>query len=292
MKKFFGLKMALAVLAAGAFVSCTDSEAGDIYIPTPGGGGSTTVDIKWPAASYVVNGVVTDADTSAAIEGVDVSGAISATTDANGYFTSGSKAAPINGVLTFAKDGYVTVNRTIVMAEASTGVVSEAMNVVMTSGIPVPDGELIPVGEPVPDAALAVEVPAAKLAGLVNNSDEEQVFFVDASDLPYGAVVAPTKAGSQDVIAYVKFFFGNDPFVGYGKYSGPFAVKIPARAKVVALKIIPLVFRALFTLDDFTQDLDVIEQYKTDATFAPIDQHDTHDGHNGQNVGGGSSDAA
>ena len=298
MKKFFGLKMALAVLAAGAFVSCSDSEAGDIYIPTPGGGGSTTVEVKYPAAQYVVSGVVTDADNGAGIVGVAVSGAVVATTDANGSFTSGVKDAPMNGVVTFEKDGYIPVNRTLVMASASTGVVSESMNVVMTSGVPVPAGELIPIGDPVADATLAVEVPAAKLAGLVNNSDEDQVFFVDTNDLglPYGAVVPPTKAGLDDAIAYVKFFFGNDPTVGYCDYTGPLAVVVVAKAKVTALKFIPLVKRALFTLDGFTQELNVIEQYSSDPTFTLIDEHnpDIHGGetHNNGNAGGGSHQPA
>ena len=233
MKKFFGLKMALAVLAAGAFVSCSDSEAGDIYIPTPGGGGSTTVEVKYPAAQYVVSGVVTDADNGAGISGVAVSGAVDATTDANGSFTSGVKDAPMNGVVKFEKVGYITVNRTLVMASASTGVVSESMNVVMTSGTPVPAGEIVYDGDPVMSMADGVEVPAAKLADLVNNSNEDKVFFIDADglDLPYGAVFAPTKADATDAAAFVVYNFGNDPTAGYGIYKGKLAILIPALSK-------------------------------------------------------------
>jgi hypothetical protein len=286
----------LAVLAAGAFVSCSDSEAGDIYIPTPGGGGSTTVEVKYPAAQYVVTGVVTDADNGAGIADVAVGGAIVATTDANGSFTSGVKDAPMNGVVTFAKDGYIPVNRTLVMASASTGVVSESMNVVMTSGTPLPQGEIIPVGDPVVNMAYGVEVPAAKLAALVNNSNEEKVFWIDASDLdlPYGAVIAPSKADVSDLIAYVKAIYGNDPLEGFGTFEGLLAIVIPANTKVVSLTILPLIQDALYKLGDFEQLLTVITQYLTGegAEFAPIDQHDPHDGHNGENVGGGAGEGA
>lgn len=304
MKKFFGLKMALAVLAAGAFVSCTDSEAGDIYIPTPGGGGgSPTVNVVYPAAQYVVSGVVTDADNGAALQGVDVSGAISATTDANGFFTSGDKDAPMNGVVTFAKDGYIPVNRTLVMIQASTGVVSESMNVVMSSGTPVPAGRVVDVTDPAADTTKAVKVPAAKLADLVNDSDEDKVVMVDVADLglPYGAIVAPTKGEFEDAVkAFVEYYWGNDPYVGYGKLlADQLALIIPAHAKVTELEIIPLVREVMYILENaespeaaLTQLLEVIDQYRTNPTFSPIDQHDTHDGHNGQNVGGGSSDAA
>lgn len=296
MKKFFGLKMALAVLAAGAFVSCSDSEAGDIYIPTPGGGGSTTVEVKYPAAQYVVSGVVTDADNGAAINEVAVSGAITATTDANGYFTTGMKAAPMSGVVTFTKEGYISVNRTLVMAEATTGTVSESWNVVMASGTPAPEGEIIPVGDPIVNMAYGVEVPAAKLAGLVNNSNEEKVFYIDASDLdlPYGAVIAPSKADVSDLIAYVKAIYGNDPLEGYGTFEGLLAIVIPANSKVVSLTILPVLQEALYKLGDFEQLLNVITQYLTGegAEFAPIDAHNPHDVHNGSNVGGGAGEGA
>ena len=294
MKKFFGLKMALAVLAAGAFVSCSDSEAGDIYIPTPGGGGSTTVEVKYPAAQYVVSGVVTDAENGTAINEVAVSGAITATTDANGYFTTGMKAAPMSGVVTFAKQGYISVNRTLVMAEASTGVVSESMNVVMTSGTPVPEGEIIPVGNPVISMADGVEVPTAKLAGLVNESNEEKVFYIDADglDLPYGAVFAPTKADATDAYNYVMYIFGNDATAGYGIYKGVLAVVVPAGLKVVALTIYPMIQESTFKLNDFEQPLEVIEQYTTSPELAPIDDHHAGETHNSENAGGGSVEGA
>jgi hypothetical protein len=296
MKKFFGLKMALAVLAAGAFVSCSDSEAGDIYIPTPGGGGSTTVEVKYPAAQYVVSGVVTDAENGTAINEVAVSGAITATTDANGYFTTGMKAAPMSGVVTFTKEGYISVNRTLVMAEASTGVVSESMNVVMTSGVPVPAGEIIYDGDPAINMAEGVVVPAAKLANLVNESNEEKVVFIEADglDLPYGAVFAPTKADATDAYNYILYYYGNDATAGYGIYKGVLAIVIPANSKVVKLIIYPLVQDGWFKLDDFEAFLNIITQYNTGlgAEFAPIDAHNPHDVHNGSNVGGGAGEGA
>jgi hypothetical protein len=283
-------------LAAGAFVSCSDSEAGDIYIPTPGGGGSTTVEVKYPAAQYVVSGVVTDADNGAGISGVAVSGAVDATTDANGSFTSGVKDAPMNGVVKFEKDGYITVSRTLIMASASTGVVSESMNVVMTSGVPVPAGEVIPVGNPVISMADGVEVSSAKLAGLVNESNEEKVFYVDADglDLPYGAVFAPTKADATDAYNYILYYYGNDATAGYGIYKGVLAIVIPANSKVVKLIIYPLVQDGWFKLDDFEAFLNIITQYNTGlgAEFAPIDAHNPHDVHNGSNVGGGAGEGA
>lgn len=296
MKKFFGLKMALAVLAAGAFVSCSDSEAGDIYIPTPGGGGSTTVEVKYPAAQYVVSGVVTDADNGTAIKEVAVSGAITATTDANGYFTTGMKAAPMSGVVTFEKNGYLPVNRTLVMAEATTGVVSESMNVVMSTGVPAPAGEIIYEGEPVINMADGVVVPAPKLVDLVNDSNVEKVFFIDADDLdlPYGAVFAPTKADAIDAAAYIQYIFGNDATAGYGTYKGKLAVVVPAGLKVVALTIYPLVQDGWYRADGFEVFLNIITQYNTGlgAEFAPFDAHDPHDAHNNQNAGGGDAQGA
>lgn len=294
MKKFFGLKMALAVLAAGAFVSCSDSEAGDIYIPTPGGGGSTTVEVKYPAAQYVVSGVVTDAENGTAINEVAVSGAITATTDANGYFTTGMKAAPMSGVVTFEKNGYLPVNRTLVMAEASTGVVSESMNVVMSSGTPVPGGEIVYDGDPVMSMADGVEVPAEKLAGLVNESNEDKVFFVDADglDLPYGAVFAPTKADAIDAAAYVLFHWGNDATAGFGIYKGTLPIVVPALSKVIKMEVYPLVQDAWYRNAGYETLLNIIQTYNVDPTFAPIDDHHAGETHNSENAGGGSNTAA
>ncbi|MBQ8008283.1 MAG: carboxypeptidase regulatory-like domain-containing protein [Bacteroidaceae bacterium] len=294
MKKFFSLKMALAVLVAGAaFTSCSDSDAGDIYVPGTTPGGSTTVNVVYPAAKYVVNGVVTDAATSAAIEGVAVSGAVTATTDANGFFTSGAQASPLNGVVTFTKDGYTTVNRTLVMVEATTGVVSEAMNVVMTTGSAVePEGELV-VPDPTATVLLnAVEVPAPELTSLVNDSNEDKTVMLSVTDLdlPYGAVVPAGKGAFEDALAaFVKYHWGNDPFVGYIKFTGSVPVVIPAGMKVVKLIVTPVVVPSKFILGDEEQDLDVIDQYQASPACAPVDAHDPHDAHNGDNVGGGDS---
>ena len=292
MKKFFSLKMALAVLVAGAaFTSCSDSDAGDIYVPGTTPGGSNVV---YPAAKYVVNGVVTDAATSAAIEGVAVSGAVTATTDANGFFTSGAQASPLNGVVTFTKAGYTTVNRTLVMVEATTGVVSEAMNVVMTTGSVEPEGELV---VPDPTATVlvndkALEAPASALASLVNDSDEDKTVMLSVSDLdlPYGAVVPAAKGAFEDaLVAFVKYIWGNDPYAGYITFTGSVPVVIPAGMKVVKLIITPVLVPAKFILGDEEQDLDVVDQYQASQACAPVDAHDPHDAHNGDNVGGGDS---
>lgn len=294
MKKFFSLKMALAVLVAGAaFTSCSDSDAGDIYVPGTTPGGSTTVNVVYPAAKYVVNGVVTDAATSAAIEGVAVSGAVTATTDANGFFTSGAQASPLNGVVTFTKAGYTTVNRTLVMVEATTGVVSEAMNVVMTTGSAVePEGELV-VPDPTATVLLnAVEVPAPELTSLVNDSNEDKTVMLSVTDLdlPYGAVVPAGKGAFEDaLVAFVKYHWGNDPFVGYIKFTGSVPVVIPAGMKVVKLIVTPVVVPSKFILGDEELDLDVVDQYQASPACAPVDAHDPHDAHNGENVGGGDS---
>jgi len=299
MKKFFSLKMALAVLVAGAaFASCSDSDAGDIYVPGTTPGGSTTVNVVYPAAKYVVNGVVTDAATSAAIEGVAVSGAVTATTDANGFFTSGAQASPLNGVVTFTKAGYTTVNRTLVMVEATTGVVSEAMNVVMTTGSVAPAGSVV-----VPDptavtllAKEAKEVPAAKLAAFVNDTDEDKTIMLDVTDLqlPYGAVVPAAKGVLEDAVkAFVAYTWGNDPFVGYGKYEGEVPVLVPAGKKVLELVVTPVVVPAVFVFEtaegNLEQALEVISQFQAAPACAPLDAHDPHDAHNGDNVGGGDS---
>lgn len=294
MKKFFSLKMALAVLVAGAaFTSCSDSDAGDIYVPGTTPGGSPTVNVVYPAAKYVVNGVVTDAATSAAIEGVAVSGAVTATTDANGFFTSGAQASPLNGVVTFTKAGYTTVNRTLVMVEATTGVVSEAMNVVMTTGSAVePVGELV-VPDPTATVLLnAVEVPAPELTSLVNDSNEDKTVMLSVTDLdlPYGAVVPAGKGAFEDaLVAFVKYHWGNDPFVGYINFTGSVPVVIPAGMKVVKLIITPVLVPSKYILGDEEQDLDVIDQYQASPACVAIDAHDPHDAHNGDNVGGGDS---
>lgn len=286
--------MALAVLVAGAaFTSCSDSDAGDIYVPGTTPGGSTTVNVVYPAAKYVVNGVVTDAATSAAIEGVAVSGAVTATTDANGFFTSGAQASPLNGVVTFTKAGYTTVNRTLVMVEATTGVVSEAMNVVMTTGSAVePEGELV-VPDPTATVLLnAVEVPAPELTSLVNDSNEDKTVMLSVTDLdlPYGAVVPAGKGAFEDaLVAFVKYHWGNDPFVGYIKFTGSVPVVIPAGMKVVKLIVTPVVVPSKFILGDEELDLDVVDQYQASPACAPVDAHDPHDAHNGDNVGGGDS---
>ncbi|MCR5575019.1 MAG: hypothetical protein K6F78_09415 [Bacteroidaceae bacterium] len=307
MKKFFGLKMALAVLAAGAFVSCSDSEAGDIYIPTPGGG---TVDVKYPAPTYVVAGVVTDAEDGSALEGVAVSGAVTATTDATGFFTSGVKSEPINGVITFTKTGYATVNRAVAMAAVTTGTVSESLVVAMSTGTSptIPEGITVapydPTAAPTPLPELAVAVPANALAALgvpvVNESDKDMDVLVpvDSFDLPYGAkmVAEKSEANALDAMKlWGLLTYGNDPtdpVVGFGKFAGVIPVRIPAGTKVGSMTFTPMMVIMLFIFED-EQDgttsqfiVDIIESYN--STVDPVvDPHDPHNPHGNGNGGGG-----
>ena len=306
MKKFFGLKMALAVLAAGAFVSCSDSEAGDIYIPTPSGG-STTVDVKYPAPTYVVAGVVTDAEDGSALEGVAVSGAVTATTDATGFFTSGVKSEPINGVITFTKTGYATVNRAVAMAAVTTGTVSESLVVAMTTGTPsIPEGITVapvdPTAAPAPLTELSVYVPAEKLSDLgvpvINISDKEMDVMVpaDGLGLPYGAKLAPEKSDANALDAlklWGLLTYGNDPTSGnYGIFGGLIPVRLPANCTVKGIRIIPMYVIMYFYFEDPTDGvtsqyvIDVIDSYNG-VVDPVVDPHDPHNPHGNGNAGGG-----
>lgn len=304
MKKFFGLKMALAVLAAGAFVSCSDSEAGDIYIPTPSGG-STTVEVKYPAPTYVVAGVVTDAKDGSALEGVAVTGAVTATTDATGFFTSGTKSEPINGVITFTKDGYTTVNRAVAMAAVTTGSVSESLVVSMSTGTAsLPDGITVvaadPTAAPAPLPELEVVVPANALAALgvptTNDSDEPMDVMIpaDSFGLPYGATVAPEKNDADalnTLILWCMNMYQNDPTVDYRSFIGKLYMTIAANATVTEVEITPLlkVLKFIYEAPDGIYEylLDVIEQYSVNPSYNIPDPHNPHDGHDDANGGGG-----
>jgi hypothetical protein len=306
MKKFFGLKMALAVLAAGVFVSCSDSEAGDIYIPTPSGGGSTTVDVKYPAPTYVVAGVVTDAENGSALEGVAVSGAVTATTDATGFFTSGVKSEPINGVITFSKIGYATVNRAVAMAAVTTGTVSESLVVAMSTGTPtLPEGITVvpvdPTAAPTPLAELSVFVPAEKLSALgvpvINISDKEMDVMIpaDGLGLPYGAKLAPAKSDASALEAMILWSllnYGNDLTKGYGIFGGKINVRYPANCTIEGVTIIPMLVVMYFYFEDpadgvtTLQTVDVIDSYY--GVGVPVDDpHDPHNPHGNGNGGGG-----
>lgn len=306
MKKFFGLKMALAVLAAGAFVSCSDSEAGDIYIPTPSGG-STTVDVKYPAPTYVVAGVVTDAEDGSALEGVAVSGAVTATTDATGFFTSGVKSEPINGVISFTKTGYATVNRAVAMAAVTTGTVSESLVVAMATGTSttIPDGITVapvdPTAAPTPLTELSVYVPAEKLSDLgvpvINISDKEMDVMVpaDGLGLPYGAKLAPAKSDANALDAMTiwgMINYANDPIKGYGIFGGLIPVRLPANCTVKGIRIIPMLVIMYFYFEDPTDGvtsqyvIDVIDSYNG-VVDPVVDPHNPHDGHDNANGGGG-----
>lgn len=301
MKKFFGLKMALAVLAAGAFVSCSDSEAGDIYIPTPSGG-STTVDVKYPAPTYVVAGVVTDAEDGSALEGVAVSGAVTATTDATGFFTSGVKSEPINGVISFTKTGYATVNRAVAMAAVTTGTVSESLVVAMGSGTAsLPEGITVlpedPTQAPVPVTAEELVVPADELAEMgvpfVNETSEPMDVMVPAKsfDLPYGAMWTPAKSEAHALEALTLWGlanYGNDPTVGYVTYTGMLAMRLFPGVKVKNWIITPLTRLFLFIFVDSADgttsefNVDIIDSYN--STVEPVDNP-----HASGNGGGGST---
>jgi hypothetical protein len=306
MKKFFGLKMALAVLAAGAFVSCSDSEAGDIYIPTPSGGGSTTVEVKYPAPTYVVAGVVTDANDGSALEGVAVSGAVTATTDATGFFTSGTKSEPINGVITFTKTGYVSVNRAVAMAAVTTGSVSESLVVAMATGTnPIPDGVTVvpadPTAAPIPLTELTKHVTADELAALgvpvfnISDKDIDVMIPADSFGLPYGAKLAAEKSDADAITALILWgmsMYQNDPTADYRTFIGKVYMTIAAGSTITGLDITPLlqIMKFLFEDEDgnlYEYLLDVIESYNSDPEYNIPDPHNPHDGHDNANGGGG-----
>jgi len=303
MKKFFSLKMALAVLVAGAaFTSCSDSDAGDIYVPGTTPGGTSQVEVtNFPDPLYVVSGVVTDAVTSAAVEGVAVRGAVSDDTDSNGFYTSGKLTAPIQGgTLTFTKNGYVTATRTVDMIALNKGqgVLSEVINVSLVPGeapVPVPGGEPLPTGETATAPSLAKYVEVANPDSFVNNSDEEAIVLVDVKGmgLPYGANYPSSKVEPFDTfIEYCLYFYKNDPTQGYGVNRGYVPVLLPPHSKFVSAKFIPVVMFMVYKLEgyDETVDFDLIQSYQVeDLKVIPTDAHDPHDAHNGDNVGGGDS---
>lgn len=301
MKKFFGLKMTLAALAVVSFASCYDSEGGDVIIPN-----STTVD--WPAPVYVVNGTVTNFDNGAVMSGVNITGLmVGHTTDANGDF-SATLTAPFNGEVVFTKDGFFKTTRTLKMATLKTGNAVYNMNVQMVSlDSPNVESALKESDVTIEEwPAEAIASTAADLAAIeelydfsfTNTSDKPKALTFGASmlteELPYGVVAAPAKTDEEGLELFIKWVsmsYGNDPFEGYGVYSGLLTVTVPALYQVTKIIATPVkVSKTLiFPLSDgdFEQPVEMVENYN--VTVEGVDlSHDHGHGHGTDtNAGGG-----
>lgn len=301
MKKFFGLKMTLAALAVVSFASCYDSEGGDVIIPN-----STTID--WPAPVYVVNGTVTNFDNGAVMSGVNITGLmVGHTTDANGDF-SATLTAPFNGEVVFTKDGFFKTTRTLKMATLKTGNAVYNMNVQMVSlDSPNVESALKESDVTIEEwPAEAIASTAADLAAIeelydfsfTNTSDKPKALTFGASmlteELPYGVVAAPAKTDEEGLELFIKWVsmsYGNDPFEGYGVYSGLLTVTVPALYQVTKIIATPVkVSKTLiFPLSDgdFEQPVEMVENYN--VTVEGVDlSHDHGHGHGTDtNAGGG-----
>ena len=301
MKKFFGLKMTLAALAVVSFASCYDSEGGDVIIPN-----STTVD--WPAPVYVVNGTVTNFDNGAVMSGVNITDLmVGHTTDANGDF-SATLTAPFNGEVVFTKDGFFKTTRTLKMATLKTGNAVYNMNVQMVSlDSPNVESALKESDVTIEEwSAEAIASTAADLAAIeelydfsfTNTSDKPKALTFSASmlteELPYGVVAAPAKTDEEGLELFIKWVsmsYGNDPFEGYGVYSGLLTVTVPALYQVTKIIATPVkVSKTLiFPLSDgdFEQPVEMVENYN--VTVEGVDlSHDHGHGHGTDtNAGGG-----
>lgn len=301
MKKFFGLKMTLAALAVVSFASCYDSEGGDVIIPQ-----QTTID--WPAPVYVVNGTVTNFDNGAVMSGVNITGLmVGHTTDANGDF-SATLTAPFNGEVVFTKDGFFKTARTLKMATLKTGNAVYNMNVQMVSlDSPNVESALKESDVTIEEwPAEAIASTAADLAAIeelydfsfTNTSDKPKALTFGASmlteELPYGVVAAPAKTDEEGLELFIKWVsmsYGNDPFEGYGVYSGLLTVTVPALYQVTKIIATPVkVSKTLiFPLSDgdFEQPVEMVENYN--VTVEGVDlSHDHGHGHGTDtNAGGG-----
>ena len=296
MKKFFGLKMTLAALAVVSFASCYDSEGSDVIIPN-------NTQVNWPAAVYVVNGTVTDIDNGNVMSGVKVAGAIAdQTTDANGAF-SVTLSSPVNGDVTFTKDGYFKATRTLSMASLTTGNAVYNLNTAMVSfnsaKLTAALGEKDVTTEEwtaEAEAKTAADLEAAGYAKYMTNiSDEEVAFSFYASeldlDLPYGVIAAPEKAtGKELFVQWVKSTYGNDPFDGYGKYGGLLSVTVPAQFQVSKIVVTPtrVSKTVVFPLEegDYEQAIEMVETYTVKVEGTSL-AHDHGHGHGDDNNAGG-----
>lgn len=299
MKKFFGLKMTLAALAVVSFASCYDSESGDVIIPS-----QTTID--WPAPVYVVNGTVTNFDNGAVMSGVNITGLmVGHTTDANGDF-SATLTAPFNGEVVFTKDGFFKTTRTLKMATLKTGNAVYNMNVQMVSlDSPNVESALKESDVTIEEwPAEAIASTAADLAAIeelydfsfTNTSDKPKALTFGASmlteELPYGVVAAPAKTDEEGLELFIKWVsmsYGNDPFEGYGVYSGLLTVTVPALYQVTKIIATPVkVSKTLiFPLSDgdFEQPVEMVENYN--VTVEGVDLSHDHGHGTDPNAGGG-----
>jgi hypothetical protein len=300
MKKFFGLKMTLAALAVVSFASCYDSESGDVIIPS-----QTSVD--WPAPVYTVMGHVTDMN--GAVADVDIAGAglVGMKTDLNGDF-SANLAAPINGEVSFTKDGYFRTTRTLKMPTLKTGTAVFNLDAVMYT-LDDPAGALKEKDvETNPVEAKAVTVPAADVAAatginFTNTTDNPVLYDFWASvlteKLPYGVKAVAAKSLEEDgQLAFLTWFnqskfswYQESPYGDYGKYDGRLTVSIPANFQVTKIKAIPWLteMTMIFPLaeGDFEQPVEIYDTYTVEVEGIPLD-HDHGHGHgNNTNAGGG-----
>lgn len=301
--KFFGLKMAVAVLAVGAtFTSCYDSNQGDIYIP------DEVVIPEFPDPVYVVNGTVTNFQSGAAIKGAEITGAFTATATDGFFEVKGT--TPFNGDVTVSATGFYPATRTVAQSTLAKGqgTLVSNLNVTLSPEGYVPGVEVV---TPTPSAADPALAPAqeataasvASFAGFENLTDApKQITFSPKSDLgmklAYGAIVPAVAVDSKTLFSdFVKSTWGNDPFKGFIDYEGNLTITVYAHSRIKSLKITPLVKDGVvkFTNPEdntpFEQKVKIAEEYKYEYVYAKLDHthgHEIDHGHNsGTNQGGG-----
>lgn len=299
--KFFGLKMAVAVLAVGAtFTSCYDSNQGDIYIP------DEVVIPEFPDPVYVVNGTVTNFQSGAAVKGAELSGAITATAT-DGFFEVKS-STPINGEVTFKATGFYDATRTVAQSTLAKGqgTLVSNLSVAMSPEGYIPGGiQVVDETAAAPAAAKAKEATATALAAFAGfenlTGEDKEVEFSPKDDLglslDFGAVVPATAVDAKTLFTdYVKSVWGNDPYKGYGVYAGKLKVKVPAHARIKTLTITPLQKNLTIKFTDpetnspFSQKVEVIEEYNYSCVYAVLDHvhgHEHGHSHGEGNAGGG-----
>lgn len=298
MKKFFGLKMTLAALAVVSFASCYDSEGGDVIIPQ-----QTTID--WPAPVYTVMGHVTDIN--GAVADVDIAGAglLGMKTDQNGDF-SANPPAPINGEVSFTKEGYFKTTRTLKMPTLKTGTAVFNLDAVMYK-LDDPAGAVKYTEEVTEaDEAKAVEQAVALDPDFTNETDNAIIAYVDVSTLPkflpYGAKAVAAKSLEEDgEVAFLTWFnsmyswLQESPYKEYADYRKSYRelpLAIPANCKVTKIKVTPIKTETTllwqFEEGDYTQPVEIYDDYTVEIEeFTPLD-HDHGHGHgDNTNAGGG-----
>ena len=300
MKKFFGLKMTLAALAVVSFASCYDSESGDVIIPS-----QTSVD--WPAPVYTVMGHVTDIN--GAVADVDIAGAglLGMKTDQNGDF-SANLAAPINGEVSFTKDGYFKTTRTLKMPTLKTGTAVFNLDAVMYK-LDDPAGA-VKYTEEVTEAddPKAVVQAVALDPDFTNETDNATIAYVDVRTLPkflpYGAKAVAAKSDLDELgeVAFLSWFnsmpyawYQKSPYSEYADYRetwNTLPLAIPANYKVTKIKVTPIKTETTllwqFEEGDYTQPVEIYADYLVEIEEGTPLDHDHGHGHgNNTNAGGG-----